>query len=137
VLKCCCGKLWKKRKEWKNLLAHIHVEHSDALQQAKKPDARMVFFFRNKDSNVCSWLVWVIEDLLPLMFCERSTVRQSTKLDPISTETFKEPIIKCTLLEEKRIAQLLPSLHCILIPKVSCGYSKVLVSLSPLLHEEI
>jgi hypothetical protein len=71
VWTCKCKKSRNKGKGWANLIDHIHREHADTLEAAKKKGSGPILhFFSKKDTNLFSWVDWIVKDLLPFSFCE-------------------------------------------------------------------
>jgi hypothetical protein len=76
VWTCKCKKSRKKGKGWANLIDHIQREHADTLEAAKKKGSGPILqFFSKKDTNLFSWVEWIVKDLLPFRFCENAVVK--------------------------------------------------------------
>ena len=112
-------------------------------------------FFRKKDTNMFSWLCWIIEDLLPFNFCEKQNARLFSKLLPVTAITLKESMGKLCFLVEEKIKTILPDMFALafdgwtassthylavfaIVPdsKKPAGYEKALLSFAPLIHDE-
>jgi hypothetical protein len=151
---CSCGKVRKKGRGWANLLDHIHRDHPDSLEIAKKPNVQVTNFLKKKESNMYSWISWIVEDLLPFSFCEKNNVRRYTNLESICSESLLQGMCRCTSNVEKKIRNILPdqfalgfdgwsdfSTHYLAVFAFfpdNCselGYKKVLLSFSPLQDE--
>ncbi|KAJ0394285.1 hypothetical protein ATCC90586_000741 [Pythium insidiosum] len=86
-----------------NLVAHVRAQHSDF-------EALMLLSWVSKKAQSrFGWLSWVVEESLPLAFCEKETTRRNTKLSPVSVDTLRDNLIDAASALERKVAMELPA----------------------------
>ncbi|KAI8894701.1 hypothetical protein BC833DRAFT_603924 [Globomyces pollinis-pini] len=113
-----CSRLYTQdiKKGYSNLVTHIQNEHSDRLDVMKVNDEKNVNPFFHKESNtIFNWLDCIIGCELPLSFCEGDSVKDYSKLAPVSVEDLMKYIPLITDKVEKKIADSLPDQFGIII----------------------
>ena len=158
---CSCG--WKGKYKsssgYTNLQAHIVGSHPECLKLTGnlKDDQRLIAdcFYSKKVKSYWGWLDWVIGDLLPFSFVEKSRVRENSKFEPISVDTMMNLMDLLTKKVEETIITLLPEAFALVFDgwtlgqthylavfatfpdsEAENGYQKVLLSFSPLNNKE-
>ena len=109
IWKSHCGMKRVKGRGWQNLLDHVSRDHLDSIDKAKSSSqATVSYFFRKKDSDIFSWIKWIVKDILPFNFCAKENARIFTKLEPISVKTYGLHG-KTDFLVEEQIEKALPN----------------------------
>ena len=156
VWTCKCKKSRKKGKGWANLIEHIQREHADTLEAAKKKGSGPILqFFSKKDTNLFSWVEWIVKDLLPFRFCKKSTTKKFSRLEAILVESLMKAMTRLTVKVEQKLKSLLPDMFSLAFDGWSSGgthfltvfamwpdsdqtigYSQAMLSFAPLQDEE-
>ena len=80
-------------------------EHADTLEAAKKKGSGHILkFFAKKDTNLFSWVEWIVKDLLPFSFCEKPTTRKFSLLDAILVESLMKAMTQFALIVEQKVS---------------------------------
>jgi hypothetical protein len=156
VWTCKCKKNRKKGRGWANLMDHIQREHADTLEATKKKGSGPILqFFAKKDTNLFSWVEWIVKDLLPFSFCKKPTTRKFSLLDAISVESLMKAMTQFTVIVEQKVKHCLPDIFSLAFDGWSSGgthfmtvfamwpdqtqekgYSQAMLSFAPLQDEE-
>ena len=95
-----CGNIRNQnlKNGYANLIAHLKAKHADYVQITKEfisksirgPIDSFVIQPSEKAKSIYGWLEWIVEDNLPLSFCEKPTTRKKTNLAKITVKTLKK-----------------------------------------------
>ncbi|ETV75850.1 hypothetical protein H257_09825 [Aphanomyces astaci] len=139
-----------------NLLAHLKASHSnyatlmrEAPAAAQSTNTRL--WVSDRVKGRFGWISWIVEEGLPLTFCEKPSTRRFTNLPIISHVTLRDNILRLTEVVEKKISKEIPDRFGIIFDgwthnsehylAVFASYEKdgvlvqPLLSLAPIIHE--
>ncbi|ETV86037.1 hypothetical protein H257_02526 [Aphanomyces astaci] len=143
-------------RDYTNLLAHVKASHSNyATLMREAPTAAQSTNIRlwvsDRVKGRFGWISWIVEEGLPLTFCEKPSTRRFTNLPIISHVTLRDNILRLTEVVEKEISKEIPDRFGIIFDgwthnsehylAVFGSYEKdgvfeqPLLSLAPIIHE--
>jgi hypothetical protein len=92
------------------------------LEAAKKKGSGPILqFFSKRNTNLFSWVEWIVKDLLPFHFCKKLTTQKFSRLEAISVESFMKAMMQLTVKVEQKVKSLLPDMFSLAFDGWSSG----------------
>lgn len=121
---CLSDRIQNRAHGYKNLFDHLDAKHKDwkeiyrkyaADKVTKGPIDKYYVQASDKAKNIHRWIEWIIDDNLPLNFCEKKCVRKNTNLQNISVNTLKKYMKLLQMRVRNIIGEMLPKTFGLLI----------------------
>ncbi|ETV68813.1 hypothetical protein H257_15374 [Aphanomyces astaci] len=149
-----CQRTYTQQEDrgYTNLLAHVKASHSnyatlmrEAPAAAQSTNTRL--WVSDRVKGRFGWFSWIVEEGLPLTFCEKPSTRRFTNLPIISHVTLRDNILRLTEVVEKKISKEIPDRFGIIFDGWTHNSEHYLVvftkrmeslcslSLAPIIHE--
>ncbi|KAG2791640.1 hypothetical protein PC111_g23829 [Phytophthora cactorum] len=97
---------------YSNLIAHLRPRYPDFEERIRlasvSETGSLLNWVSQRVHTRLGWISWVVEEGLPLTFCEKPATRRNKKLAPISHVTMRDNILRVTEAVEDKVAQEIP-----------------------------